>query len=483
MLIRNAEINFSDIVDLRIAGAVVTDIGRDLQANPGEEMLEANGGALLPGLLDHHLHLIALASSLDSAPCGPPQVITADALAQSLLRHATDTDEWIRGIGYHESVAGDIDRDWLDVLLPSRPVRIQHRSGRLWILNSRALEQLDCGEDAPLEYRDGRATGRLYDADDWLREKLARKLPSLAQASQLLAGYGITGITDASPHNGPDEIRHFTAEQACGHLLQDVLAMGDARLDRGGNTKGVHIGARKILLREAELPIFDALCADIVRAHDAGRPVAIHSVTLVELVFALSALAAAGQHHGDRIEHASIAPPDMLPLLAGAGVTVVTQPNFIHERGDAYLVDVAQADQPWLYRGQGFLDAGIPLAAGTDAPFGNADPWQAMQTAVTRRTRNGEVIGASESMSPERALALFSGNPQAPGGILRRIEPSMAADLCLLDCPWHMARRDLTSVRVQATFKAGHFIWRRELAEHCSAPPKPDVGGWSGAFR
>ena len=33
-------------------------------------------------------------------------------------------------IGYHESVAGPLDRDRLDALVPGRPVRVQHRSGR-----------------------------------------------------------------------------------------------------------------------------------------------------------------------------------------------------------------------------------------------------------------------------------------------------------------------------------------------------------------
>lgn len=465
MLIRNAEIGFADSIHLRIAGAVVAEIGKELQAKPGEEVLEANGGALLPGLLDHHLHLIALASSLDSVPCGPPHVQTADELAQSILEHAGRIgggNEWIRGFAYHESVAGEIDRDWLDDVLSSRPVRIQHRSGRLWILNSCALEQLGDRADAPLERYAGRATGRIYDADDWLRASLARELPSLARASQLLASYGITGVTDASPHNSFAEVRHYSAEKTYGHLLQDVLVMGDASLDYGSNANGVLIGARKILLRENDLPNFSALCADIATAHGADRPIAIHCVTVTELVFALTALAEAGHHRGDRIEHASIAPPDLLPMLAEAGVTVVTQPNFIYERGDAYLADVAQADIPWLYRGLGFIDAGIPLAAGTDAPFGDGNPWQAMHAAVTRCTRGGRIIGSAEGTSPERALALFLAEPQSPGGPQRHIVPSVIADLCLLDRPWREARRDLSAVRVLATLKAGRIAWRRE---------------------
>ena len=53
-----------------------------------------------------------------------------------------------------------------------------------------------------------------------------------------------------------------------------------------------------------------------------------------ELVFAVTALSAAGGRTGDRIEHAAVAPPDAVVLLADLPVAVVTQPNFIRERGD-----------------------------------------------------------------------------------------------------------------------------------------------------
>src|SRR5690606_20746043 len=102
------------------------------------------------------------------------QVRTADALVAALK--AADAQQppgaWLRGIGYHEAVAGELQRDWLDAVLPERPLRIQHRSGRLWILNSAALAALAPDADAPLERSGGRWTGRLYDADDWLRARI-----------------------------------------------------------------------------------------------------------------------------------------------------------------------------------------------------------------------------------------------------------------------------------------------------------------------
>ena len=48
-------------------------------------------------------------------------------------------DGWIRAVGYHDSVAGELDRHRLDELFARAPVRIQHRSGAMWIVNTPGL--------------------------------------------------------------------------------------------------------------------------------------------------------------------------------------------------------------------------------------------------------------------------------------------------------------------------------------------------------
>lgn len=466
MLIRNAELFARLVTDLRIDAGRVSAIAAGLRPRPGERVIEANGVALLPGLHDHHLHLNSLAAALESALCGPPRVSTAEDLVESLQNKARaprTTAPWIRGIGYHESVAGVINRDWLDRVIPDLPVRIQHRSGRLWILNTCALECL-CPNgsglnDSVLEQIDGRPSGRLFDGDSWLRDKLGGSFYSLRNASALLASFGVTGVTDTTPHNRLEHYRHFDAEKKKGALLQDVLAMGDASLDLVEDCPGVMRGALKIHLREVALPPFDTLCSDIRRSHAAARAVAIHCVTLAELVFAASALAECGARADDRIEHAALAPPETLPLLADLGITIVSQPNFISERGDTYLADVENDDLPWLYRARGFIDAGIRLAGSTDAPLGDPNPWLAMDAAVRRRSRAGASLGVDESLSPEAALALFTGELRSPGGPPCGIDVGSRADFCLLDRPWARARQDLAAVRVGITIKDGNCIW------------------------
>jgi len=458
MLIRNAEIAFGRRADVRIEGGIIAEIGPGL-ASARETEIDARGCALLPGLHDHHFHLLAFAAARDSVRCGPPFVADAEALAEALRsRAAASPGGWIRGIGYHESVAGEIGRDWLDQVLPANPARIQHRSGRLWILNSRALE-IVAGGDTPLETADGRFTGRLYDGDAWLRGRIGTVVPPIRDASAYLASRGVTGITDTTPGNGPREFALLSDARRAGDLAQNILMMGGPGLDGLPEAGGVRVGARKFHLHETALPDADELVADIRQSHAAGRPTAFHCVTLAELLFVLGALEDAGRIRGDRIEHAAVAPPDVLPWIARLGLTVVSQPNFIAERGDAYLSDVDPVDRPWLYRQRGFRDAGIGLAAGTDAPFGDADPWTAMQAAVTRRTRGGATIGEGEALTPEEALALFTGAPDDPGGPPRAVEVGAAADLCLIDRPWAEARRDLGDVAVTATIKNGRVVW------------------------
>ena len=169
MLIRRCEVAGAPC-DVRIADGRIAAIAPALARLPGEILRDAGGGALLPGLSDHHVHLFAAAAALNSVRCGPPQVRSASELAAALL--GTPGTGWLRGVGYHESVAGALDRVALDRWLPVRPARIQHRTGALWMLNSAAVAVigLDAGVDAPGVERDarGRATGRLFRLDAWL---------------------------------------------------------------------------------------------------------------------------------------------------------------------------------------------------------------------------------------------------------------------------------------------------------------------------
>ena len=411
------------VTDVRMSGGRVTECAPRLRPAPGEPDIDAAGGALLPGLHDHHLHLRALAAARASVAAGPPDARTAGDLAARL--RAADADlppgAWLRAVGYHESVAGSLDRQVLDRLLPHRPVRVQHRTGALWMVNSAAVARLDldgCELSGVERDEAGRPTGRLWRMDRWVADRVPAAAGDLAAVSSRAAALGITGFTDATP----DATARDLASLAGAGVAQRLHCMAPAE---AGPPPAITLGPVKILLDDATLPPLDDLADRIRSAHAAGRPAAVHCVTRVQLVLTLAALDAAGRLPGDRIEHAAVVPAESLPDLRG--LTVVTQPHFVAERGEQYARDVPPEDLPDLWRLRSLTAAGVAVAGGSDAPFGGEDLWHAMRAAV----RRPPLFRPEEAVSPARALALFLGEPAAPG-TLRRVGPGQPADLVLL---------------------------------------------------
>ena len=197
LILRNVEVAGRSGLDVRIEGGRIAAVGERLHRAPDE--INGRGGALIPGLWDHHIHILALAAreaSLDLFAARDP-----DDLARRIAEATTarPAGRWLRAVGWHEAQMGDLDRTALDRLAPDHPVRVQHQTGALWVLNSRALAALPAGDDpAGLD----RAAGHLWRGDAWLRAKLGSKreggLPPLAPLGARLAAMGVTGLTDAS---------------------------------------------------------------------------------------------------------------------------------------------------------------------------------------------------------------------------------------------------------------------------------------------
>lgn len=456
LLIRRAGLRCGKACDVRIAGDRIVGIGKALRQEASDRVIDANGGLLLPGLHDHHIHIAATAASLTSVRCGPPEVDDADSLITAL---ALPGEGWLRGIGWHESVAGEIDRAWLDAVVPDRPVRVQHRSGRLWVFNSLGLGRLFASGLEPPAGLD-QDSGRLFDDDTWVRRALGAAPPSFSEVGSELAGFGVTGVTEISPANDDAVAANFAAQRASGALPQHVLLAGSASLGRIDLDPSLRLGPVKLHLHEVNLPEFDVMLLAVRRAHDAGRPVAVHCVTLTELVFTLAAFRETGVMPGDRIEHASIAPDEQVEEIAALGLAVVAQPHFVAERGDVYRADVPEQDWFHLYRLQAFRNADVTLAGGSDAPFGRSDPWAAMAAAVSRRTASGHQIGAGEALTPEQALDLFLADP-IDLARRRAVEVGAPADLCLLSKPWSIVRENLSANFVRATIISGRVVHQR----------------------
>jgi predicted amidohydrolase YtcJ len=320
----------------------------------------------------------------------------------------------------------------LDDISPPVPIRVQHRSGVLWTLNSAGLQRIGLADHPD---------GRLRSSDHAWSDSLQRNETGLAEVSARLSAYGITGVTDATPDLE----------------VADVVKLLDAHR-RGELRQRVHcLAPGKRILHDTDLDLA-GLTSWIAQRHADGTPVAIHCVTAAQLVITLAALRAVGPHPQDRIEHAAVVPDDSLADIVDVGVTVVTQPNFVAERGDQYLDDVPAAEHHELWRLASLLAAEVPVALSTDMPFGHDDPWLAMRAAVSRTTGRGSVLGADERVSAREALSMFFGAADAPV-VQRRIAPGQPGDLCVLSARPDEVLAELDSGLVAATIIAGDVVY------------------------
>ena len=433
MLIQRAMLLDGRVLDIR-AGRQIDELADHLVPEQGEQVLDARLGTVIPGLHDHHVHLYSAAAALASVRVGPRDVGNRDGLARALATAEAGGDGWVRAVGYHESVAGPLDRAVLDEMSPLVPLRVQHRSGVLWILNSAGLARVGLADHLD---------GRLHSADPSWAHALRRNETGLAELSQRLTRYGVTGITDATPDLGVGDIVKLTGAHRHGELRQRVH----------------YLAPGKRILHDDALDLGE-LTRWVAERHGTGCPVAVHCVTAAQLVVTVAALQSAGSHPRDRIEHAAVVPDDCVEDLADLGVTVVTQPNLVAERGDQYLSDVPAAEHHQLWRVASLLRANVAVALSTDMPFGDGDPWAAMRAAVRRITPSGAVLGRDECVSAPAAVTMFLGSPDRPARA-RTVAPGQPGDLCVLAEPPAEVLRELDADMLAATVIDGDVVFER----------------------
>ncbi len=440
-------------VDVRLRGGSIVEVAERLEPGAAEDAVDGADGALIRGLWDHHVHLAASAAADASVDLAGNDLDDAVRAADRDLAAGVP----LRAVGYDETDHGYLDRARLDALVPQRPVRVQHRSGALWVLNSPALAR------SGHTYTDGRimrGDASLTPAGDGPGGAVA-PVPDVGAVARRLAAAGVVGVTDATPI---ESLRRLDLLVTATPWL-DVVAMTGPALAGSRVPDPLRPGPVKVVLSDHQLPELVELTGEIRTAHAAGRSAALHCVTDAALALALAAFGDAGgpppAAGGDRIEHGSVIPAEAIAEIARRGLTVVSQPGFVAAHGDRYLRDVASAAIGDLYRCGSLLRAGVRVAGSSDAPYGPEDPWEAIAAAIDRRTPSGAVLGADERLGPHRALGLFLGGPWDPGGRVRRVVPGAPADLCLLDAPLDVVLASPAAAHVVATFKSGRCTFHR----------------------
>jgi len=442
LLLRDVEVDGAR-VDVLIVGGRIAAIAPDLARE--DEEIDGRGGALIPGLTDHHIHLLATAAARDSIDLADCADIAAVSARIAAAARECPPGAWLRATACPAAIAERLDRDALNRIVPTHRLRVLDRTGALWVLNGAALAGI--GDLTALERDvDGRATGRVWRGDAALRMAIGAIAPPLVPLGAELASFGITSVTDTS----------VTTDQASAALLADAIPQRLTLMSGGGLDApvdgGFGVGAVKIVPDERDPLSLDDFVLRIAQARTWGRAVAVHCVTALELALTLAAFETAGTRPGDRIEHGGVIPVEAIAVIRELGLTVVTQPGFIAARGDAYRRDVDPREHPDLYRCASLINASVRVAGSSDAPYGPLDPWLAMRAAVTRKTMTGALLGAGECVTPRAALELYVGEIS--------IEVGMIADLCLLRLNLDRALTELDARNVAATMIGGHLVWK-----------------------
>lgn len=426
LLIRSVEVG-GTVVDCRIADGRIAELGVALPVADGERVLDGAGGALIPGLADHHVHVLAAAANRASVDLGgAPTLDQVDP---------PDGTTWLRVV----AAGAELSRDDVDARWPDRPVRVQHRSGALWTLNSRAIDLIGPGLTEA-----ERRTGQLWRADQRLRTLLqhepdaaARTEADVARVGRDLASFGVTHVTDASPDL--DESGLALIRSAIPQTVVSMAASGD--------------GPRKIVISDHDVLDVDALTVAARGAHADGRPVAFHAASAMSLAVALAVFAEAGMMPGDRIEHAAVCDDNAAARLAELGIVVVTQPTIFARRRDDFLRESPPEEHASLWRHAGLVRAGVRVVASSDAPYGDLDP---AQTVFASAQRPGE------GMPPAEVLTSYLLGPLDLLGTARTLGVGAVADLCLLASGLDAALTSAASgagLGVRATFAGGRQVF------------------------
>lgn len=465
----------SEIVDVHLGGGRVLDVA-PAGALPRRGLIHDGAGAwVVPGLWDHHVHVLQWALVAQREPLG---TAASAAEAAAVMGSAPILGDGRRvGTGFRDALWPDVPSlELLDRATGEIPTYLINADVHSVWLNSAALR------------REG-----MISPDGLLREtpafEVSRRLnlvdpltgdALVAQMAEDAAARGVVGIVDLDMAWNAESWRRRLAagfdalrvefgiypdflDRAVGEGLRsgDVLDGAETDLARVGPLKVITDGSLGTRTAACSHPYPgdphdrgmltvdpDDLTAWMTRAAGAGIECAIHAIGDVANARALDAFAASGAW--GRVEHAQLIAHADIPRFARLGVAASVQPE--HAVDDRDLTDRLWRLQTALaYPLRSLVDAGATVLFGSDAPVSPLDPWAAIAAAV-HRTRDGrEPWHPEESVDVQTALAASSHH-----GSSAAVEPGSTADLVLCGTdPDTATDAELRGMTVSATLLAG----------------------------
>lgn len=493
----------------------------------GTKVINAGGKLVLPGFVDCHVHFIGGAFSLGRVKLGGAK--DPSDIQKRLREYAGEHpgEDWILGRGWNYAMFGSEtlpDKKYLDEIFPNRPVFLKGYDGHTSWVNSMALamagivrETADPPNGAIVrDPKTGEATGALKEA---AQELVAKVIPKPSRADQLLGlragmkwanAHGVTRVHSAGGDfellDLFDEMRRrgdLTVRMYISYFLnppelrpQDLDAIEHAR--KKYHDEWIDAGAVKFMVdgvvESHTAAMLEPYSDDpslkgklfwepsryksaVAELDKRGFQLFTHAIGDYGVRTALDAYEEAEmrnhkQDRRPRIEHIETVTPADIPRFGKLGVIASMQP--LHSYPDADTLDVwarnagpDRASRAWAWKS--ISDAGGHLAFGSDWPVVTLNPWEGIQTAVTRQTSEGQ---PATSFVPEQRLtvaqaiegytigAAFAGRREKSEGSL---EVGKLADLIILSQNiFDVEPHKIGATKVLTTIVGGRLVYQSE---------------------
>ncbi|MGN2639777.1 amidohydrolase [Nocardia takedensis] len=464
---------------------------------PDTEVIDLDGGCLMPGFVEAHTHptqeqMLYSDAVVDIRPV--TTCPTAEQAHATILRTLADAPAGKPVIFYGldlllQNGFPEPTRAWLDELGRDRPIVIWQNSGHLAYANSVALHNAGLDGDTPDPVggsfeRDahGVLTGRVWEAPAVLAVVAPILLDELGTPELLArqqADLASRGVTLCSDMAFSDQMRPVTAElyrQGRAKVRMRVYEMSTADgitycpLDNGDDMFrqiGIKVwldGSPWIGNIDTSFPYLNTAATaalglghdhrghanytpeqllSIVRAYyPPGWQMACHvhgdlGVDTVLDVYEQVLTTYPRPDHRLRLEHCGAMTTEQFRRAARLGVTCSLFVDHLYHWGDVLVDDLFGAEHGarWV-RTKSAVDSGMPISFHNDAPVTEEEPLRNMAAAVTRRSRSGRVLAPEERITLDQAIraqTVDAAYQLFADDVTGSITPGKYADLVVLD--------------------------------------------------